>query len=92
MDIAALVVYLLHYKILRLYTVHPIRDCVGVIMVAVSGGGVDDQDSGCFRKTEQPAIFIGGKDPVRDAVVVQLKGIIRQTFEQSAAKEPDMAV
>ena len=92
MHIDTLVLYLLHYKILRLYAVHPIRQCGDGIMGGLSCGGIDRQHSVGLRQVKEPAVLIGGNDPVRNAVIIQLKGIVRKTFKESAAKEAHMAV
>ncbi len=92
MHIYALVLNLLHHEILRLHAVYPIRQCGDGIMGGLSGGGIDRQYSVCLRQVKEPAVLIGGNNPVRNAVIIQLKGIIRKTFKESAAKEAHMAV
>ena len=84
--IDTLVLYLLHYKILRLYAVHPIRQCGNGIMGGLSVVALT-VSTPSFRQVKEPAVLIGGNDPVRNPVIIQLKGIVCKTFKESAAKE-----
>ena len=92
MHIDTLVLYLLHNKILGLYTVHPLRQGSYGIMGGFACGGIDGQHPVGLRQVKEPAVLVGGNDPVGYAVIVQLKGVIRKTFEEAAPKETHMAV
>ena len=92
MHVLALVVDLLHHEGLRLHPVHPFRYSVNGVAVGLAGGCVDDQHAVRLREIEQPAVLVGGQHPVGHAVVVQLEGVVRQSHEQTAAKQAHVAV